>query len=167
MPHHVSGINFLDLSVNLIPVLLSLSCLFMLLPYLVTLSTHHSHHNSLSLLFPAQDLPLSQIFPAMDSLPASGLTPRTLLGPIGRFLLSISFFVFSFYITIFCSIPCAVREIKLMAICQLLGARKLNIVHRIVSNSISLLNSDERCSAISQQLLATINSRLRVHFDGA
>jgi len=33
-------------------------------------------HNSLSL--PAQNLPLSQIFPTRDSLPASGLTPRTL-----------------------------------------------------------------------------------------
>jgi len=36
MPHHVSGINFLVLSVNLIPVLLSL---FMLLSHLLTLST--------------------------------------------------------------------------------------------------------------------------------
>ena len=34
-------------------------------------------HNSLSLSLPAQDLPLSQIFPSIDSLPASGLTPRT------------------------------------------------------------------------------------------
>ena len=31
-------------SVNLIPVPLSLTCLFMLLPRLLTLSTHHSHH---------------------------------------------------------------------------------------------------------------------------
>ena len=43
-PHPVSGINFLVLSVNLISALLSLSCLFMLLPHLLTLSTHHSHH---------------------------------------------------------------------------------------------------------------------------
>jgi len=42
--HVVSGINFLVLSVNLIPAPLSLSCLFMLLPHLLTLSTHHSHH---------------------------------------------------------------------------------------------------------------------------
>ena len=36
-------------------------------------------HNSLSLSLPAQDLPLSQIFPAIDSLPASVLTSRTAL----------------------------------------------------------------------------------------
>ena len=34
-------------------------------------------HNSISLSLPAQDLPLPQIFPPIDSLPASGLTPRT------------------------------------------------------------------------------------------
>jgi len=44
IPHHVSGINFLVLSANLLPVPLSLTCLFMLLPHLLTLSTHHSHH---------------------------------------------------------------------------------------------------------------------------
>jgi len=43
-PHHVSGINFLVLSVNLISAPQSLSCLFMLLPHLLTLSTHHSDH---------------------------------------------------------------------------------------------------------------------------
>ena len=40
----VSGINFPVLSVNLISTPLSLSFLFMLLPLLLTLSTHHSHH---------------------------------------------------------------------------------------------------------------------------
>ena len=35
--------------------------------------------NSVSLSLPAQDLPLSQILPTIDSLPASGLTPRTSL----------------------------------------------------------------------------------------
>ena len=44
MPHHGSGINFLILSVNLIPVPLSLTSLLMLLPHLLTLSTYHSHH---------------------------------------------------------------------------------------------------------------------------
>jgi len=34
-------------------------------------------HNSLPLSLPAQDLPLSQIFPTTDSLPASGLTTQT------------------------------------------------------------------------------------------
>jgi len=33
-------------------------------------------HNSLSLSLPATYLPFSQIFPIIDSLPASGLTPR-------------------------------------------------------------------------------------------
>ena len=42
-PHLVSGINFLVLSVNLISAPLSLPFLFMLLPHLLTLSTHHSH----------------------------------------------------------------------------------------------------------------------------
>ena len=37
------AINFLVLSVNLIPVPLTLTCLFMLPPHLLTLSTHHSH----------------------------------------------------------------------------------------------------------------------------
>jgi len=40
----VSGINFVVLSVNLIPVFQSLTCLFMLQTHLLTLSTHHSHH---------------------------------------------------------------------------------------------------------------------------
>jgi len=44
VPHLVSGINFLVLSVYLIPLPLSLSCLFMLLSHLLTLSTHHSRH---------------------------------------------------------------------------------------------------------------------------
>ena len=34
-------------------------------------------HNSLFLSLTPQDLPLSQNFPTIDSLPASGLTPRT------------------------------------------------------------------------------------------
>jgi len=44
MPHRVSGINILILSVNLIPVPLSLTSLLMLLPHTLTLSTYHSHH---------------------------------------------------------------------------------------------------------------------------
>jgi len=41
MPHLISEINFLVLSVNLIPVPLSLTCLCLLLPDLLTLPTHH------------------------------------------------------------------------------------------------------------------------------
>ena len=43
-PRLVSAINFLVLSVNHISAPLSLSFLLMLLPHLLTLSTHHSHH---------------------------------------------------------------------------------------------------------------------------
>ena len=115
--HLVSGINFLVLSVNLISAPLSLSFLFMLLPYhifslcqLTTLTIH----NSLVLSLPPQDLPLSQIFPTIDSLPTS--TDFT----TGPFLLSVSvFLVFQFlhYSFLFGS----VRQIKL-ATRQLLGA---------------------------------------------
>jgi len=81
MPHFVFGINFLILSVNLITVPLSLACLSICsysyhifsLSQLTTLTIH----NSLSLSLPVQDLSLSQIFPTIDSLPASRLTPRT------------------------------------------------------------------------------------------
>jgi len=45
-------------------------------------------HNSLSLSLPSQGLHLSQMFPTIDSLPASGLTPWT-----GPFLLSVSLFM--------------------------------------------------------------------------
>ena len=49
---------------------LSCSCHIFLLSQLTTLTIH----NSLSLSLPAQDLPFSQIFPTIDSIPASGLT---------------------------------------------------------------------------------------------
>jgi len=78
MSHLVSGISSLVLSVNLIPVTLSLTCLF---PTPATssysVSTPLTINNSLSLSLPAQNLPLPQIFPTTDSLPASGLTSRT------------------------------------------------------------------------------------------
>jgi len=47
----VSGVNFLVLSVNLIPVSLSLTCLFMLLPHLLTVLTQHSHRPEVPLSF--------------------------------------------------------------------------------------------------------------------
>ena len=79
MPHHVSGINFLALcqphsspSVSDLPV------------HAPTTSSHSVNtilpiHNSLSLSLPAEDLPISQIIPNIDSFPASGLTPQTYL----------------------------------------------------------------------------------------
>jgi len=78
-PQHVSGINFLVLSINLIPVPLSLTCLFMLLLhlhiFLLSQLTTLTVRKSLYLSLPAQDRPFSQIFPTIDSLPSSGLTP--------------------------------------------------------------------------------------------
>ena len=50
----------------------SCSCHIFLFSQLSTLTIR----NSLSLSLPAQDLPFSQMFPTIDSLPASGLTPR-------------------------------------------------------------------------------------------
>jgi len=41
---YVSGINSLVLSVNLIPVFLSVTCVLLLLTHLLTLSTHHPYH---------------------------------------------------------------------------------------------------------------------------
>jgi len=70
----------------------------------------------------------SQIFPTIDSLPASGLTPRTLR--LDRFFWTSAFFVFSFFITLF--FFRSVRNIKL-ATRQLLGARKYSPSYRIVS----------------------------------
>jgi len=74
MPHLVSGINSLLLSVTLVSVsLLAFSCSshFFCLSQLTTLTIHNSSLFSL----PPQNLPLSQTFPTIDSLPASGLTP--------------------------------------------------------------------------------------------
>ena len=50
------------------------------IPHLLTLCqlTTLAIHKCLTLSPPAQDLPLSQIFPTIDSLLAPGLTPRTL-----------------------------------------------------------------------------------------
>ena len=125
-PHHVSGINFLILSVNLIPVPLSLTSLLMLLPHLLTLSTYIPlspsitpslfHSRLKTYLFP-------QIFPTIDPLPASGLTPR--LHDWSVSFEHLGFLFLFFFISLFC---CgSVRQIKL-AICWLLGARKS--IHR-------------------------------------
>jgi len=75
-------------------------------------------HNSLSLSLPAQDLPLPQIFPPIDSLPASVLTPRT--SRLDRFFWASPFYVFISFVILFCLV--SVRQTKL-ATRQLLGAR--------------------------------------------
>ena len=61
-------------------------------------------HNPISLSLRAQGLPLSQIFPTTDSLQASGLTPRTLW--LDRFFWASRSFVFSFFVTLSCLVPC-------------------------------------------------------------
>jgi len=61
-------------------------------------------HNSRSLSLPPQNLPLSQIFPTVDSLPASGLTQRT--SRPDRFFWASPFFVFSLFIILLCLVPC-------------------------------------------------------------
>jgi len=76
-------------------------------------------HNSLSLSLPAQNLPLSQIFPTIDS--SSLRTDSTDLW-LNHFFWASRFLFFSFFITFFGS----VRQIKL-AIRQLLGARKYSV----------------------------------------
>ena len=77
--------------------------------------------NPLFLSLPPQDLPLSQIFPIIDSLPAPGLTPRS--SRPDRFFWASPFFGFivsSLFFILFGS----VRQINL-ATRQLSGARTL------------------------------------------
>ena len=78
------------------------------------------------LSLPAQDLPLPQIFPPIDSLPASGLTPRT--SQLDRFFWASLFYVFSFFIILFCLVPCGRLSWLLVTFWA-----HVNIVHRIVS----------------------------------
>jgi len=68
----------------------------------------------------------SQIFPAIDSLPASGLTPRT--SRLDRFFCASPFYVcFSFFIILFCLVPCGRLSWLLVSFWA-----HINIVHRIV-----------------------------------
>ena len=67
------------------------------LPHLLAMLTHHSHHNSLTLSLPAQNLHLSQIFPTINS---SDLGIDSMDFMTGPFLLSISLFVLVFFITL-------------------------------------------------------------------
>jgi len=79
----------------------SCCCHIFLLSQLTTLTIH----NSLSLSLPAQDLLFSQIFPTIDSLPASW-TDSTALWLV-RFFWASRFFYFSvFFICLFCLVPC-------------------------------------------------------------
>ena len=101
----VSGINFLVLSVNLISAPLSLSFLFMLLPLLLTLPTHHSDHPQFPLSFTPGSRPTSSTnLSPTDSLPASGLTPRT--SRLDRFFWASPFYVVNFFSILFCLVPC-------------------------------------------------------------
>jgi len=70
----------------------------------------------------------SQIFPTIDSLPASGLTPRT--SRPDRFFWASPFCVcFSFFIMLFCLVPCGRLSWLLVSFWA-----HVNIVHRIVSS---------------------------------
>jgi len=81
-------------------------------------------HSFLSLSLPAQDLPLSQIFLIIDSLPDLK-TDSTALW-LDRFCWASRFLVF--FIAIFCLVACG----RLSWLCQLMGARKYSASYRIV-----------------------------------
>ena len=134
MPHFDCGINslLLSLSTSFQPL-----CLCHTRSYAPTTSSH-SVNSPLSpsitpitpsLSLPAQDLPLSHIFPMTDSLPASVLTPWTFMT---KHFFCASWFL-AFFIILFVIFG-SVRQIKL-AICQLLGARicKYSLSYRIVA----------------------------------
>ena len=113
MPHHVFGSNFPVISVNLIPVPLSLTCLFMLLPHFLTMSTHHFDHPLLPIAFTAGSRPTSFTNLSHYRLPSGLRTDSTDYSEHLGFLV--------FFITLF---PFAsVQKIKL-AIRQLFGTRK-------------------------------------------
>ena len=116
-----TGLYFLVLSVNLISAPpLSLSCLFMLLPHLLTLPTHHS--------FTPASRPTSFTNLSRHRLPSSLRTDSTDF-TTGPFLLSISvFFGFNFFIILFCSVPCGRLSWLLVSFWA-----HVNIVSRIVS----------------------------------
>jgi len=71
-------------------------------------------------------LPLPQIFPPIDSLPASGLTPR--ISRLDRFFWPSPFYVFSFFIILFCLVPCGRLSWLLVSFWV-----HVNIVHHIIS----------------------------------
>ena len=71
----------------------------------------------------------------------------------GPFLLSISVFVFNFFITLF--LFGSVWQIKL-AVCQLLGAHKYSISYRIVSEDVK---TDEMRSQ-EEMMIATWSSEI-------
>jgi len=83
--HLVSGINFLSLSVNFIPVPLSLMWLFVFLPHLLTKLTTLAIHNSLSPSLPTHDLATSFTNLSRHRLP-SGLEINSTYLMTGPFL---------------------------------------------------------------------------------
>ena len=148
-PRLVSGINFLVLSVNQ-PLCLCPSCScsyhFFSLCQLTTLTIH----NSLSLSLPAQDLSLSQIFSPKYSLPASGLTPRT--SRLDRFFWASPIYVFSFFIILFCLVPCGRLSWLLVSFWA-----HVNIVHHIISYHIISYHIIKEIHKILVQLLCNSN----------
>ena len=94
-----------------------------------------TNRNSVSLSLPAQELPLSQTFPTIDSLPAPGLNPQALLLTVsseylGWFLFLVSSLLF------FRSVPCG----RLSWLYVSFWAH-VNIVHHIISYRNTLSQS--------------------------
>ena len=127
MPHLVTGINFLVLCVNFIPVHLSLTYLYMLLPHLLTLSTHHSPSISPCLLHSRPRPTSPRIFPNTDLLSASDSSMNFMNKP---FLPSSSFF--SFFVASLLFLFGFMWQIKLV-IRQLFGARRYIVPYRTVT----------------------------------
>jgi len=123
-------------------------------------------HNSLSRLLPAQDLPLSQTFPTIDSLPASGLTPRTLLLTVSSEHLGFLFLVSSLLFFSFGSVQMIRLAIRLSAC-----GRTYNCIvsYRISCKSVIfnlathsghyLKCSDGRCYVTSNRPIWAANSQ--------
>jgi len=120
MPHHVSGSNFPVLSVNLTPVPLSLTCLFMLLPHFLYMSTHHFDHPLLPLAFTPGSRPTSFTNLSHYRLP-SGL--RTDSTDYSEHLGFLSFSLLFFFVWFRAEIKLAIR--------QLLGTGKYSASYHI------------------------------------
>jgi len=131
MPHLVSGINSLVLSVNLIPLPLRLACSCSYHIFSVCQLTTLTIHNSRSLSLPPEDLPLSQIFPTIDFLQASGLAPRTLW--LDHFFWACWVVVFSLLLLFFW-VLCGRLSWLFVSYCV-----HINIVYRIIGHNV------ERC----------------------
>ena len=99
-----------------------------------------------SLSLPPQDLPLSQTFLTIDSLPASGLTPLT--SRPDRFFSAAPFFGFSFFIIRFVRFRAAVKAGYSSAFRRTLiySVVSYRIVHYIHFRGLLMPTNGRRCS---------------------